>query len=109
MRHCGECRRVFSARHDICPDCWEPLAAGAPAGASCLALVYQTGAWFEADIVESLLHEEGIPVVRVPRHASTALPLPVSHGSQRIYVRDDMAPAARALIAEVTGGRIQDA
>ena len=109
MRHCPECRQIYRFRHDICPDCWEPLASGASAGETLLMLVFETSATFEADMVESLLHNEDIPVVRVPRHGATPLPLPVSHSSQRIYVRGDMAHAARALIAEVTGGRTQDA
>lgn len=109
MRHCPECRRPYPRGHDICPDCWEPLAAGAPVGASKLVLVFATGATFEADLVESLLLEEEIPVIRVPRHGATLLPLPIPPQEQRLYVRGDMAPAARSLVAEVMGSRTQDA
>jgi len=109
MRHCPECRHAYPFRHDICPDCWEPLAPGAAAGESMLVLVFETGATFEADLVESLLLDEDIPVVRVPRHGATPLPLPVPHQGQRLYVRGDMAHAARALVAEVMGGRTRGA
>jgi len=109
MRHCPECQHAYPMRHDICPDCWEPLASGAAVGESMLVLVFETGATFEADLVESMLHDEDIPVVRVPCHGATPLPLPAPHQGQRLYVRGDMAQAARALVAEVTSGRTLDA
>lgn len=104
MRHCPECRSVHSEQRDICPDCWRRLVPGEPARER-LALVHEADAFFEADLVETLLRDEGIPCLRLP--ARGALPsalagLPALSGV-RIYVRAEEAGAARELIAEVTG------
>ena len=110
MRHCPECRSIYSEQRDICPDCWRRLVPGPPAR-SRLTLVHQADAFFEADLVETLLLDEGIPCLRLP--ALGALPpalagLPALSGV-RIYVRAEEAGVARELIAEVTGQRETEA
>ena len=110
MRHCPECRNIYSAPSDICPECWSWLLPGPPPRQR-LALVHEADAFFEADLVETLLRDEGIPCLRLP--ALGALPpalagLPALSGV-RFYVRAEEAPAARELIAEVTGRRETEA
>jgi hypothetical protein len=83
---------------------------GAPPEPEALTLVFETTAPFEADLVEGLLRDEGIPCLR--RAARGALPtalagLPALQGS-RLFVRPDMAPLASELIAEVTGRAPRD-
>lgn len=107
IRHCPDCRRCFAARCDVCPDCWTRLAEGPAPGEDELTLVYESHVFFEADLLESLLRDEGIPCLRVP--APGALPwslagVPALAGL-RLYVPAALAPAAAGLIDEVTGGR----
>jgi hypothetical protein len=109
-RHCPDCRRRFSARHDLCPDCWTRLVDGPVPSRDRLTLVYETVAFYEADLLESLLRDEGIPCLRVP--APGALPwslagVPALAGL-RLYVPADLGPVAAALIAEVTGGGLPE-
>jgi len=104
VRHCPECRRVYRSRVDVCSECWATIVPGKPPERRRLSLVYETSAGYEADMVEGLLHAEGIPCLRVPGHG--ALPYMLTgalfQASMRLYVRTDMAPQAAALIAEVT-------
>jgi hypothetical protein len=106
VRHCPECRRTYRTRHDICPECWERLEGGLPHRRSTLSLVFETGAIFEAEMLETLLRNEGIPCLSVPSHGgllwtmASAYPLTWT----RLYVRADMVEQAAALVAEVTGG-----
>lgn len=106
MHHCPECGRLYRPSQDVCPDCWEHVAPGTPRQNSDLSLVFETGVTYEVDMLEALLHNEGIPCMRVPSQAALLWPVagfnPI--GGLRLYVRSDMAQAARALIAEVTAG-----
>lgn len=107
VRHCPDCGRTFAARFDVCPDCWTRLAEGPAPAEDELTLVYESSAFFEADLLESLLRDEGIPYLRVP--APGALPwslagVPALTGL-RLYVPAPLAPAAAGLIHEVTGDR----
>lgn len=106
MHHCPECGRLYPPSQDVCPECWERVAPGTPRRESDLSLVYETGAAYEADMVEALLQNEGIPCLRVPSPAALLWPVAGlnSIGSLRLFVRADMAAAAAALIAEVTWG-----
>ncbi len=110
MRHCPECRRAHPSRRDICPDCWERLVPGHPRRGSSLSLVFETHAFYEADMLETLLQNEGIPCLKIP--SLGALLWPATHApltATRLYVRADMERAASDLIAEVTGGQNPDA
>jgi hypothetical protein len=102
VRHCPECRRPQTARRDVCPECWVALADGRPGAAGDLSLVFETSALFEADLLEGVLRDEGIPCLRVPN--GVTLP-PGADGLTRLrlYVRSDMAPWASDLVAEVIG------
>jgi hypothetical protein len=106
LRHCPECRRLYRTHRDVCPECWERLEDGRPASGSSLAVVFETGAVYEADMLLNLLENEGIPCLKVPGHLAQLWPLGSAHPMirTRLYVRADMAPQAEALIAEVTGG-----
>jgi len=104
MRHCPECRRVYPPRFDVCPDCWATVQPGAPPERRRLSLVYVAEAVCEADMLASLLYEEGIPCLRLPAHG--ALPMPwgmLTQPGTRLYVRADMAVRARTFVAEVMG------
>ena len=67
MRHCPDCRLRFSDRRDVCPECWSRLELGPPPDPKRLTLVFETSAFFEADLLEVALREEGIPCLRLPR------------------------------------------
>src|SRR5262249_39733601 len=101
LRHCPECRRLFTGRADLCPDCWQLLH---PARRLSLSRVCETSLLYEADLLEAVLIAEGIPCVRVPRGMALP-PGPDSLRRLRVYVRSDMAPAARDLVAAVLGRR----
>lgn len=102
MRHCPECRRPYATSHDVCPECWVALVDGRPAARGELSLVFETSALFEADLLESVLRDEGIPCVRVP--SGVTLPAgPDSLTRLRLYVRADMAAWASELVTAVTG------
>ena len=79
---------------------------GAPRSGSSLSLVFETAAFFEAEMVEALLRNEGIPCLKIPSHAALLWPVTSSSAlpPTRLYVRADTAPAAAALISEVMGG-----
>jgi hypothetical protein len=111
LRHCGECSRTFSAGYDICPDCWERLSPGKPRQGSRLQLVYATAALYEAEMIEALLENEGIPCLKVPGPGAMLWPVVVAPplGKTRIYVHRELAQAARELIAEITGSKVTDA
>ncbi len=111
MRHCPECRNVYPAPRDICPECWSRLVPGPPPRQPSLALVHEAGAFFEADLVETLLREEGIPCLRLPARGAlpSALAGLAALAGVRIYVRAEEAPAARELVAEVMGRRETEA
>ena len=106
MRHCPECRRPCRDSATICPDCWTLLAAGPPPAAGALQLVYEARTFYEADMIEAYLRDEGIPCIRVPAHG--ALPAaflgPMASTNLRLFVRSEVASLAAELIAEVTGG-----
>ena len=105
MRHCPDCGKTYSLHRDICPECWERLDQGCPRREPQLQLVYTTTALYEADMIETLLTNEGIPSLKIP--SSGAMLWPVTTASPltmtRLYVHRDLASAARDLIAEVTG------
>lgn len=111
MSFCPECARAYPAGRDICPACWERLQPGKPRRGSSLALVFETNAFYEADMLETLLQNEGIPCLKIPSHGALLWPAAISWPRMhtRLYVRADTASAARALIAEVTGGWDADA
>lgn len=110
MVHCPECRRNFEAHYDICPDCWVLVVPGAPPPQSRLRLVYTAHAWYEAEMIEALLANEGIPCLKVPGPGARLLPVvvPVAMGRTRLYVHHEMASAALDLIAEITGSAVAD-
>lgn len=110
MVHCPECRRPFASQHEICPGCWEHLVPGAPPREGRLRLVYTASAWYEAEMIEALLANEGIPCLKVLGSGAGLLPVvvPVSMGTTRLYVHRDMAPAALDLITEITGSAVAD-
>src|SRR5262245_31793004 len=66
LRHCPDCQRAYPPHYDVCPHCWSALGAAPPTAPHQLALVLETNALFEADLLEELLRREGIPCVRVP-------------------------------------------
>ncbi len=105
MRHCPDCGQTYPAVRDICPDCWERLDPGRPPRDSRLRLVFTTNVLYEAEMIETLLANEGIPCLKIPAPGATMLP--VTTGSSltmnRLYVHRDMLGAARDLITEVTG------
>ena len=75
---------------------------GRPVAAHELSLVFETHALFEADLLEGVLRDEGIPCVRVP-NGVTLPPGPDSLTRLRLYVRADMASLASVLVTEVIG------
>jgi hypothetical protein len=87
------------------------LEPGEPSQASSLSLVFETNAFYEADMLETLLRNEGIPCLKIP--SGQALLWPAASASPltrtRLFVRADMALAASELLAEVTGGDQNDA
>ncbi|MFQ5598991.1 MAG: putative signal transducing protein [Candidatus Krumholzibacteriia bacterium] len=104
MRHCPECGHTFPSQQDVCPQCWEHLSPGKPRRRPRLRLVYSTTALYEAEMIENLLQNEGIPCLKIPGPGailwpSSASPLALT----RLYVHAELASAARELIAEVTG------
>lgn len=101
MRHCPECRQPHALRRDVCPECWVVLAEGEPASRDRLSLVFETHVLFEADLLEGVFHDEGIPCVRVPN--GVTLPTGLDLTCLRLYVRSDMATAASTLADEVLG------
>jgi hypothetical protein len=108
LRHCRECGRTFHSRTDICPDCWERLAPGKPTQKGRLRLVYATTALYEAEMIEALLENEGIPCLKITGPGAAVVVAPPL-GTTRLYVHREMAAAALELIAEVTGSRATDA
>lgn len=106
MRHCPECRRPCRQSATVCPDCWTLLVDGPPPAAGALALVYEAHSVYEADMIEDLLSNEGIPCIRKPELG--ALPAavlgPMAATLVRLYVHHEVAVLAAELIAEVTGG-----
>lgn len=111
MRHCPVCSGRFRERQDICPACWERLLPGEPPREPGLRLVYATGALYEAEMIETLLENEGIPCLRMPGSGASLWSLAISSPLTwtRLYVHRENARAARVLIAEVTGGKATDA
>lgn len=110
MVHCPECHRTYTVHRDICPGCWERLVPGAPPREGRLRLVYTASAWYEAEMIEALLANEGIPCLKVLGSGAGLLPVvvPVSMGATRLYVHRDMAQTALDLIAEITGSAVAD-
>ena len=110
MVHCPECRRTFARRHDVCPGCWEHLVPGGPRREERLRLVYTASAWYEAEMIETLLANDGIPCLKVLGSGAGLLPVvvPVAMGTTRLYVHRDMEPDALDLIAEITGSAVAD-
>jgi hypothetical protein len=66
---------------------------------------------YEAEMIETLLENEGIPCLKVPGSGASLWPLAISSAltTTRLYVHRENRRAARALIAEVTGGEATDA
>jgi len=109
LRHCPECERPFPSHHDVCPVCWEHLVHGEPRREGRLRLVFATGVLYEAEMIENLLQNEGIPCLKVPSPGASlwlAISSPI-HWT-RLYVHRENAPLARELIAEVTGRKSSD-
>lgn len=105
MRHCPDCGQTFPVQRDICPDCWERLNPGPFRREPRLRLVFTTNALYEAEMIETLLANEGIPTLKVPGSGAILWPLTTASPltMTRLYVHRDMLSAARDLIAEVTG------
>jgi hypothetical protein len=80
------------------------LADGQPQPGNQLSLLFETSVLFEADLLEGVLRDEGIPCVRVP-NGVTLPPGPDSLTRLRLYVRADMAAWASDLVSVVTGRR----
>ena len=82
------------------------LEAGEPSQPGSLSLVFETSAFYEADMLATLLRNEGIPCLEIPSGSAllwpAASPYPLTR--TRLFVRADMASAASELLAEVTGG-----
>jgi len=82
------------------------LADGPPPARGRLELVYEARTFYEADMIEAFLRDEGIPCLRVA--ADGALPAallgPMAHTSLRLYVNQEVAALAAELIAEVEPG-----
>ena len=110
MRHCPECDRLFPSSHDLCPACWERLLPGEPRREGSLRLVYATGALYEAEMIETLLENEGIPCLKIPGSGASLWPLAIASELNwtRLYVHRENASLARDLIAEVTGRKSSD-
>jgi len=102
VRHCPECQHSYAAPADVCPECWVSLAAGEARPAHALSLVCETAAVFEADLLEALLWDEGIPCVRVPRAHALPTAFAPAQG-QRVYVRADMAATAGEIAVALLG------
>ncbi len=105
MRHCPDCGQTYRSNQDICPECWERLDPGRPHREPRLRLVYTANALYQAEMIETLLENEGIPCLKIP--GSGAMLWPVTTASPltmtRLYVHRDQVAAARVLISEVTG------
>jgi hypothetical protein len=102
VRHCPECQHTYDGPVDVCPECWVNLAPGAPRPGHALSLVCETAAVFEADLLEALLWDEGIPCVRVARAHALPPPFATAQG-QRVYVRADMAATASEIAIALLG------
>ena len=109
MLHCPDCHREFPPAYDVCPDCWERLAQGKPRGR--LQLVYTTNALYDAEMIETLLQNEGIHCLKVkaPGAGLLSLNVPSPLSLTRLYVHRGMAQAALEIITEVTGSAVSDA
>jgi hypothetical protein len=107
MRHCPECRHSYPGAVDLCPRCWVHLAPGPPQAPNRLALVFETGQMFEADLVEAALRDEGIPCLRSPGQAAVAWPFggALTQGGVRFFVPEDLAALAAEVVSEVAGDR----
>ena len=111
LSHCPECRRSYLRSYDLCPDCWERLVPGAPRRQGRLRLVYAASGLYEAEMIEAMLANEGIPCLKVPGSGAGLWPVavPVSLCITRLYVHRELAPTALELIAEITGNAVTDA
>lgn len=87
------------------------LEAGEPSQASSLSLVFETNAFYEAEMLATLLRNEGIPCLEIPSGSALLWPVASAYPltRTRLFVRADMARAASELLAEVTGGGQNDA
>ena len=105
MRHCPDCGQTYPQHRDICPECWERLDDGHPRRQPRLGLVYTTNALYEAEMIETLLANEGIPCLKIPSSGAMLWPLTTASPltMTRLYVHRAMLGAARDLITEVTG------
>jgi hypothetical protein len=103
VRHCHECDRDFPDRHEICPDCWELLGSAPRDREPDLTLVFASDTLYEAEMVEDLLHNEGIPCLKVPGPGAALWPLGIASplNVTRIYVPGRAEALARSLIAEI--------
>lgn len=105
MRHCPDCGQTYPATRDICPECWERLDPGRPPRDPRLRLVYTTNALYQAEMIEALLENEGIPCLKIAGSGAMLWPLTTASPltMTRLYVHRDVVNVARDLIAEITG------
>ena len=110
MRNCQECGRAWPTHHDICPDCWEPTQENAPEPGERLRLVYQTHTPYEAEMVQVMLRNEGIPCLKIPGQGAVLWPVATASPltQARLYVHAGNFALAQSLVDEITGGEHPD-
>jgi hypothetical protein len=113
-RYCPSCGAEYRAGYATCAECNVELIDEAPDDASVrrsepgeidldtvLVEVYRTDRR-HAELVRSFLEANAIPAITSGEGYSSAYPLTVGAiGERRVLVRDQDAPAARALIEQV--------
>jgi hypothetical protein len=113
-RYCPSCGAEYRAGYATCAECNVALIDEAPDDASVrrsepseidldtvLVEVYRTDR-HHAELVRSFLEANAIPAITSGEGYSSAYPLTVGAiGERRVLVRDQDAPAARALIEQV--------
>lgn len=105
MRHCQECGQPYPSQRDYCPECWKRTSPGPPRRQERLQLIFESTYLYEAEMIENLLRNEGIPCLKVPGCANALAPFAAltSQSSIRLYVHRATASEARSLVEEVTG------
>lgn len=74
-------------------------------------MVYETHIPYEAEMIQVMLRNEGIPCMKVPGHGSVLWPLATATPltRSRLYVHAANLALARSLVDEVTRGETRDA
>ncbi len=69
-------------------------------------MVYEARTFYEAEMIEAFLRDEGIPCLRVAARGALpeALLGPMAQTTVQLYVNFEVADLASELIAEVTRG-----